>query len=428
MTHETHLRSLKGMHDLGPTETPAWQQLESLLRQLAAAYGYDEVRPTLLERTELFKRSIGDVTDIVAKEMYSFLDRDGESLSLRPEATASCVRALIQHQWLDGVGTARLWYLGPMFRHENPQKGRFRQFHQFGLEAYGWTSPDIELEQLALTARLWRALGLQDQVTLELNSLGNAEERAAYRTALVAYLHTRQADLDADSQRRLATNPLRILDSKHPGTQAVLAQAPTLTAYLGSDSQAHLAQLGAGLQRLGLAFVINPRLVRGLDYYNQTVFEWTTTALGAQATVCAGGRYDGLVAQLGGPPTPAVGFAIGLERLLLLWQQVTPPALAQPQVYFISQGTLAQQAALGLAEQLREALPGLRLLQHLGGGSFKSQFKRADKSGAEYALILGDDECQQGKLAVRPLRVAGEQQLLTVAEVVALLRQKLAVA
>lgn len=413
------------MHDIAPDATPAWQQLEAVLRRLAAAYGYAEVRPTLLERTDLFKRSIGGVTDIVEKEMYSFLDRDGDSLSLRPEGTAGCVRALVQHQWLDGVGTSRLWYLGPMFRHENPQKGRFRQFHQWGLEAYGWSTPDIELEQLALTARLWRELGLSQHLTLEINTLGNAEERSAYRETLVAYLRDHIVALDADSQRRLETNPLRILDSKHPETQALLARAPTLQTCLGAASQAHFARLTAGLARLSINFKVNQRLVRGLDYYNQSVFEWTTTALGAQATVCAGGRYDGLVAQLGGPSTPAVGFAIGLERLLLLWQQVAPTPVTAPHVYLISQGELAQQEVAVIAEQLRDALPNLRLLQHLGGGSFKSQFKRADKSGAVYALILGDDECRQGKLALRPLREPGEQQLLTLAEATELLRRKL---
>ncbi|MEJ2644958.1 MAG: histidine--tRNA ligase [Gammaproteobacteria bacterium] len=405
------IQAIRGMNDILPDQSSAWQHIEDIARGVLRAYGYREIRLPLLEKTELFKRSIGEVTDIVEKEMYTFEDRNGDSLTLRPEGTAGCVRAGIQHGLLHNQ-VQRLWYLGPMFRHERPQKGRYRQFHQIGVETFGMEGPDVDAELILLTARLWQALGVRD-VTLQLNSLGTLESRNAYRQVLVEYLSARMDQLDEDSRRRLNTNPLRILDSKNPQMQELIAAAPRLADYLDADSQAHFDALRAMLDEAGVPYEINPRLVRGLDYYGKTVFEWVTDRLGAQGTVCAGGRYDGLVEFLGGRTTPAVGFAIGLERLIALLEEleVVPPA-RDPHAYLVLMGEAAQRRGLALAESLRDALPGLRLQTHCGGGSFKSQFKRADRSGATVALVLGDDEISRGQVAVKPLRGAGEQEVL----------------
>lgn len=407
------------MNDILPDDSPLWQYLEGTVSRLLGRYGYREIRFPILEQTELFKRSIGEVTDIVEKEMYTFDDRNGDSLTLRPEGTASCVRACDQHGLLHNQ-LQRLWYAGPMFRHERPQKGRLRQFHQIGVETFGMAGPDIDAELILLSARLWKELGISDALTLELNSIGSSESRAKYRQALVDYLSQFKDQLDADSQRRLDSNPLRILDSKVPETQALLADAPVLQDYLDAPSRAHFDGLCARLDAAGLAYTINPKLVRGLDYYGLTVFEWTTTALGAQGTVCAGGRYDGLVEQLGGKPTPAVGFAMGLERLCLLLE--TLDALPEPaplaDVYIVATGEASEVRALTIAEQLREALPARRVVLNCGGGSFKSQFKKADKSGASLAVVLGEDEVTAGRAAVKPLRGDGEQCQVSLAELV----------
>jgi histidyl-tRNA synthetase len=403
MARETTLRAIRGMHDLLPQDSARWQLLEDRARAVLEGYGYQEMRTPLLEVSELFKRSIGEVTDIVEKEMYSFEDRGGDHLSLRPEGTASCVRAAIEHGLLDQP--RRIWYRGPMFRRERPQRGRYRQFHQIGVEVFGLAGPDIDLEVILLTRRLWQTLGLP-ALRLEINSLGDADERARYRDCLVDYLEQHRARLDDDSQRRLQTNPLRILDSKNPDMAEIIEQAPSLQDALGEASRSHFETLCGGLDRLGIDYHVNPRLVRGLDYYNRTVFEWITDALGAQGTVCAGGRYDGLIEQLGGRATPAVGFALGLERLLEL-AELDPPASTD--VYLIAVGTSAQEAAMQIAEQIRDTFPGLRLLCHCGGGSFKSQFKRADRSGARVALVLGDDELSARRIGVKPLRGQGEQ-------------------
>lgn len=394
------LHSIRGMNDILPPQTALWQWLEEQLRTLLSRYGYGEIRMPIVEATELFKRSIGEVTDIVEKEMYTFADRNGDSLTLRPEGTASCVRAAEQHGLLYNQ-VQRLWYSGPMFRHERPQAGRYRQFHQVGVEAFGMAGPDIDAELILISARLWRELGLADQVTLELNSLGDGDDRDRYRAALVAYLEQHRQQLDEDSQRRLSRNPLRILDSKDAGTRAILADAPQFTDYLGAASQAHFAGLRAALDAAGVEYRLNPGLVRGLDYYSHTVFEWVTEALGAQGTVCAGGRYDGLVAQLGGRPTPAVGFAMGLERVLLLLAE-RPPQLPSADVYLLS--TVAASDTLALAEVLRSALPSLSLICHCGGGSLKNQMKKADRSGARWALILGEDELASGEVSLKSLR------------------------
>ena len=400
--------AIRGMHDLLPQRIGRWQRLEDCARQVFESYGYEEIRTPLVEVTELFKRSIGEVTDIVEKEMYSFQDRNGDSLSLRPEGTASCVRAAIEHGLLDQP--RRLWYRGPMFRRERPQQGRYRQFHQLGVEALGLEGPDIDQEVVLLTRRLWQRLGLTG-LRLEVNSLGESDERARYRQVLVAYLESQRAALDEDSRRRLRTNPLRVLDSKHPAMQPVLAAAPLLSDCLGEDSRAHFAAFCAGLEAAGVAYAINPHLVRGLDYYNRTVFEWVSEDLGAQGTVCAGGRYDTLVAQLGGRPTPAVGFAMGLERLVALLERAPPEAAGPPlEAYLVAVGERARGAALALAERLRDQAPGRRLLCHCGGGSFKSQFKKADRSGARYALVLGEGELERGVVGVKPLRENGEQR------------------
>ena len=413
-----YIQAIRGMHDILPERIPLWHRIEDSARQVLGAYGYAEIRTPLVEVTELFKRSIGEVTDIVEKEMYSFEDRNGDSLSLRPEGTASCVRAAIEQGLL--VQPQRLWYRGPMFRYERPQRGRYRQFHQIGVEAFGLAGPDIDLELILLTARLWRQLGFTG-FRLEINTLGDAAERQAYRERLVAYLGQRADQLDADSQRRLASNPLRILDSKNPETQKIVAEAPTLMDDLGEETRAHFDHICQQLKQAGIAFEVNPRLVRGLDYYNRTVFEWITDDLGAQGTVCAGGRYDGLVEQLGGRPTPAVGFAMGLERLVELMSQAGFHIEPTLDAYLVAVGERAQAAAPGLAERLRDALPTLRLLTHCGGGSFKSQFKKADKSGARFALVLGEEELEREVIGLKPLRTEGGQRELRLDELAAFL-------
>ncbi|EJO92694.1 histidyl-tRNA ligase [Ectopseudomonas mendocina DLHK] len=407
------LQAIRGMNDILPEQTPAWRYLESTLVSLLDGYGYKEIRLPIVEYTELFARGIGEGTDVVDKEMYTFLDRNEESLTLRPEGTAGCVRAVLEHGLAGGGQVQKLWYAGPMFRYEKPQKGRYRQFHQVGVEAFNLPGPDVDAELIVLTWRLWKKLGLADAVTLQLNSLGSSEARAAYRDALVAYLQERFDQLDEDSQRRLTTNPLRILDSKNEATQAVLAGAPTLGDYLDEESRLHFEGVKARLDAAGIRYQINHKLVRGLDYYNRTVFEWVTDKLGAQGTVCAGGRYDGLVAQLGGKATPGVGFAMGVERLVLLLEtlDLLPAELNRAaDVYVCAFGEAAELAALTLTERLRDELPGLRLLLNSGGGSFKSQFKKADKSGARYALILGDDELAGRVVGCKPLRDDSEQQ------------------
>ncbi|TLX63800.1 histidine--tRNA ligase [Stutzerimonas nosocomialis] len=407
------LQAIRGMNDILPGQTPVWRYLESTFAELLDAYGYSEIRLPILEFTELFARGIGEGTDVVDKEMYTFLDRNEESLTLRPEGTAGCVRAVLEHGMTGGGQVQKLWYTGPMFRYEKPQKGRYRQFHQIGVEVFNQPGPDVDAELIILTARLWKQLGLADAVTLQLNSLGSSEARATYRDALVVYLQQRFDQLDEDSQRRLTTNPLRILDSKNAQTQALLADAPTLHDYLDDDSRVHFEGLKARLDAVGIAYEINPKLVRGLDYYGRTVFEWVTDRLGAQGTVCAGGRYDGLITQFGGKPTPGVGFAMGVERLVLLLETLAlvPEHLTRPaHAYVCAFGEAAELAAVALAERLRDALPGLRLLVNSGGGSFKSQFKKADKSGARFALILGEDELAGRVVGCKPLRDDSEQE------------------
>jgi histidyl-tRNA synthetase len=401
------------MNDILPEQAPAWRYLERTVAELLDGYGYSEIRLPILEFTELFARGIGEGTDVVDKEMYTFLDRNEESLTLRPEGTAGCVRAVLEHGLSGGGQVQKLWYTGPMFRYEKPQKGRYRQFHQIGVEAFNLAGPDVDAELIVLTWRLWQKLGLADAVSLQLNSLGSSEARAAYRDALVAYLQERFAQLDEDSQRRLTTNPLRILDSKNAQTQALLVGAPTLADYLDEESRLHFEGVKARLDAVGIRYEINHKLVRGLDYYNRSVFEWVTDKLGAQGTVCAGGRYDGLVTQLGGKPTPGVGFAMGVERLILLLEtlQLLPEELNAPaDLYLCAFGEAAELAGLALAERLRDAIPGLRLLVNSGGGSFKSQFKKADKSGARFALILGEDELAARVVGCKPLRDDAQQQ------------------
>ncbi len=406
------IQAIRGMNDILPEQTPVWQFVESKVRKVLAQYGYQEIRMPIVEQTDLFKRSIGEVTDIVEKEMYTFDDRNGDSLTLRPEGTAGCVRAAEEHGLLFNQ-TRRLWYTGPMFRHERPQKGRYRQFHQIGVECFGMAGPDIDAELLILTARLWRELGLAEHTRLEINSIGTSEARKVYRQALVEYLSQYKADLDADSQRRLETNPLRILDSKDPATRSILENAPNLDEYLDDDSRAHFDRLRELLDAAGIEYTINPALVRGLDYYGKTVFEWITDSLGAQGTVCAGGRYDGLVEQLGGKPTRAVGFAMGLERLILLLETldlIPEHVNNNADVYVTAMGDGALASALALAEELRAELPNAVVVSHCGGGSFKSQMKKADKSGARYAIILGENEVANGRVGLKPLRSDELQQ------------------
>ncbi|HCE5957386.1 TPA: histidine--tRNA ligase [Pseudomonas aeruginosa] len=407
------LQAIRGMNDILPEQTPAWRYLERTFAGLLDGYGYSEIRLPILEFTELFARGIGEGTDVVDKEMYTFLDRNGESLTMRPEGTAGCVRAVLEHGLSGGGQVQKLWYTGPMFRYEKPQKGRYRQFHQIGVEVFNLPGPDIDAELIILTWRLWQKLGMADAVTLQINTLGSSEARARYREALVAYLQERFEQLDEDSQRRMTTNPLRILDSKVESTQALLVGAPTLHDYLDEESIAHFEGLKARLDAVGLRYEINQKLVRGLDYYCRTAFEWVTDKLGAQGTVCGGGRYDGLVSQFGGKPTPGVGFAMGVERLVLLLETlgVIPAELNRPaDLYVCAFGEPAELAALTLAEQLRSAIPGIRLLVNAGAGSFKSQFKKADKSGARFALILGEDEVANRVVGFKPLRDEGEQQ------------------
>lgn len=399
------VRAIKGMHDILPEQTPIWRYLEKTLAALLGGHGYEEIRFPVLEFTELFRRSIGEVTDIVEKEMYTFEDRHGVSVTLRPEGTACCVRAAEEHGLLFNR-TQRLWYSGPMFRYENPQKGRQRQFHQTGVEAFGMADPDIDAELIALSARLWRQLGVAAHLRLELNSIGDADSRARYRQALVDYFRPLAEQLDADSRRRLDSNPLRILDSKHPATRALLADAPSLEDYLDEASRQHFERLCALLDAAGIAYTINRNLVRGLDYYNRTVFEWVTDALGAQGTVCAGGRYDSLVEQLGGRSTPAVGFALGMERLFLLLTETGAalPTAQPPLLYAVAVGEAAREKAFALCERIRDLLPETGVLLHGGSGSFKSQMKQADRSGARLALLLGEDELAQGRVSLKWLR------------------------
>ncbi|MBU0654736.1 MAG: histidine--tRNA ligase [Gammaproteobacteria bacterium] len=423
-----NIQSIRGMHDILPEAAPTWQFFESTVRNLLATYGYSEIRMPIVEQTDLFKRAVGEVTDIVEKEMYILESRrdteGGEafSMALRPEGTAGCVRAGIQAGLIFNQ-QQRLWYAGPMFRAERPQKGRYRQFHQIGVETFGIAGPDIDAELIAIGARLWKQLGLKN-IHLELNSLGSLEARHAYRQLLVEYFSAHQDQLDEDSKRRLHTNPLRILDSKNPTMRELVAAAPNLHEHLDSESAEHFAQLQSMLDGMGISYRINPRLVRGLDYYSRTVFEWVTDELGSQGTVCAGGRYDGLVEQLGGRPTPACGFAMGVERLILLLetQAVQAPA-NNPDVFLVMAGDAAAKAGLSLAEQLRDALPDLRLVSNCGGGNFKTQMKRADKSGAAVALILGENELERAEITLKPLRSEGEQINLPLCELAAHLSQ-----
>lgn len=405
----TTLQAVRGMHDILSEQSRYFAHLECMVRELVESYGYEEIRTPLLESTELFKRTIGEVTDIVEKEMYTFLDRNGDNLSLRPEGTAGCVRAAIENGLLHNQ-TRRLWYGGAMFRHERPQKGRYRQFHQFGVETFGMAGPDIDAELMLMTQRLWRRLGIAG-VRLEINSLGSQVARAEYRKRLLEYLGDHQADLDEDSRRRLHVNPLRILDSKNPAMRAVIAGAPSLMDGLDEASRDHFAQLQQLLDDAGLAYQVNPRLVRGLDYYTKTVFEWVTDRLGAQGTICAGGRYDGLVEQLGGRPTAAAGFAMGVERLVALMEEtdIVPPNSA-PNFYLAVVGAEAERQGVVLAEQLRSVCPRLRVMLNCGGGGFKSQIKRADKSGAAFALVLGEEEVRNGRIGVKPLRREAAQR------------------
>jgi len=412
------------MVDILPEDSFLWQQLEGVMAAVLQQYGYQEIRLPIIETTQLFSRSIGEVTDIVEKEMYTFADRNDESLSLRPEGTAGCVRAVVQHNLQQTV--QKLWYQGPMFRYERPQKGRQRQFHQLGVEGFGVASPDLDAELILLSNALWRGLGVQDLLTLEINSIGSPHSRALFREALVVFLSDHRDGLDDDSQRRLATNPLRILDSKNAATQALLADAPSLSDFIDDESRDDFAALLAMLTAAGQPYVVNKRLVRGLDYYNKTVFEWTTDALGAQGTVCGGGRYDGLVAQFGGRDTPAAGFAIGLERLVLLIKGLDTHAAPQADIYVVTADTQSQLHALPRVEALRRALPNKVIQAHLGGGSFKSQFKRADRSGAQYALVYGESEQASESVTLKPLRSQGEQITLPDNQLAAFLAESLA--
>ncbi|HXF07583.1 MAG TPA: histidine--tRNA ligase [Candidatus Acidoferrales bacterium] len=401
----TALTAVRGMNDILPGETPRWRDLETTMARLLLTRGYQEIRLPMVEHTALFQRSIGEVTDIVEKEMYTFVDRGGDSLSLRPEGTAGCVRAMVENGLLAQEGAVhRLWYAGPMFRHERPQKGRYRQFHQIGVEAFGMPGPDIDAEQIVLCARLWEAMGITGSVKLHINSLGTPTSRAVYRKRLVDYFTRHAADLDEDSRRRLMTNPLRILDSKNPDLAGVIAGAPSLLDSLDDVSRAHFEGLCRLLDGAGVSYTHNPRLVRGLDYYTHTVFEWITDRLGAQDAVCSGGRYDGLVSRLGGRETPAVGFALGMERVIALLDQAdyVPPSSA-PDCYLVWAGEGLDVVALQLAEDLRR-IEGLRVVQHCGGGSFKAQLKRADRSGARFAIILGEQEWATRSVQVKPLR------------------------
>ena len=409
------IKAIRGMKDILPDEVSAWQYIEHHARILLGAYGYAEIRPPILERTELFRRSIGEVTDIVEKEMYTFDDRNGESLTLRPECTASVVRAAIEHGLLRTPGR-RVWAMGPMFRYERPQKGRYRQFHQIDVEILGIAAPSAEAELILMTRRLWKALGISG-LTLELNSLGSRDIQARYRVRLVEYFSAHASALDADSRRRIETNPLRILDSKNPSMQALIEEAPRIIDEHDEEARTHLEQLLAMLDAAGVAYRLNPRLVRGLDYYTGTVFEWTTDELGAQGAVCGGGRYDNLVAEIGGPPSPAIGFALGLERLVALLdvQSVELPVV-KPHAYLAAAGTQASTLAHAVAERLRDAVPDLRLVVDATPGSFKAKLKRADRSGARIVLLLGEDEAHSGRMTVRDLRADGLQSTVSLDE------------
>ncbi|HHR6214914.1 TPA: histidine--tRNA ligase [Providencia alcalifaciens] len=409
-----NIQAIRGMNDYLPADTRVWQKIEATLKNILQGYGFSEIRTPIVEQTPLFRRAIGEVTDVVEKEMYTFNDRNEESLTLRPENTAGCVRAGIEHGLLYNQ-EQRLWYLGPMFRYERPQKGRYRQFHQLGAEVFGLAGPDIDAEVILMTARWWRALGISEHVTLELNSIGSLDARANYRDALVAFLEQHKDKLDEDCKRRMYSNPLRVLDSKNQDIQALLNDAPALFDYLDAESREHFEGLCKLLDNAGIQYRVNQRLVRGLDYYNRTVFEWVTTALGSQGTVCAGGRYDGLVEQLGGRAAPAVGFAMGMERMVLLVQEVNPEFTADTSVadvYLASFGENSQQAALLIAEKVRDELPTLRLMTNHGGGNFKKQLARADKQGAKIALILGEDEINNSQVTLKDLRT-GEQETIS---------------
>lgn len=410
------IQSIRGMHDVLPDESYQWQNFEQIVRDLMSVYGYREIRMPSVESTDLFSRSIGEVTDIVEKEMYTFEDRNGDLLTLRPEGTAGCVRAGIQHGILHNQ-VQRLWYMGPMFRHERPQKGRYRQFHQFGVETFGIADPDIDAELIIMTARLWKLLQLED-IRLELNTLGSNEARAKYREILLDYLNANHDQLDEDSLRRLDSNPLRILDSKNPEMKSMIQSAPSLLDYLDTESAEDFEQLKQYLDDAGIEYTINPRLVRGLDYYCKTVFEWVTDQLGAQGTVCAGGRYDGLVEQLGGRSTPAAGFALGIERLLAMREaaNIEVPQ-GQPGVYLLLQGESSSRKGLLLAERLRDECPELSVLSNCGGGSFKSQMKKADKSGALIAVILGENEIAENTVTVKFLREQKQQQTINQSDI-----------
>ncbi len=402
-----NIQSIRGMHDILPERTPLWREVEARLSAIFASYDFHEIRIPLVEQAEVFTRAIGQATDVVEKEMYAFADRNGDMLSLRPEGTAGVVRAAIQHGLLHTPGL-KVWYQGPMFRHERPQKGRQRQFHQFGAEVFGLEQPIADVELILMVERIWAELGLSASVRLEINTLGDREDRARYRQQLVDYLSPHRDALDTDSQRRLETNPLRIFDSKHPETQALMQGAPRLADALGDDARAHFQTVCQVLDALGVAYTVNPGLVRGLDYYCRTVFEWVTDELGAQGTVCAGGRYDELVAIQGGKPTPGIGFALGVERLLALAEAAGLACRQAPQVYLVSQ--VKPEIMMALAERLRDQVPGLRLATSLAGGSFKAQFKRADRSGAAFALVLGEDELNEGSVQIKPLREPGAGQ------------------
>ena len=423
---QDQIKALIGMNDILPGQTQVWRYLEDQVKATLDAFGYQEIRMPIVEETRLFKRSIGEVTDIVEKEMYTFT-RSERSLTLRPEGTASCVRACEEHQLIANNKRQRLWYMGPMFRYERPQKGRYRQFNQIGVETFGMATPDIDAELIIMTHQLWKRLNILDKVSLQLNTIGSNEARANYKAALVDYLSDVKDQLDEDSQRRLDTNPLRILDSKNPQTQTLLDGAPNFHDYLDDESNEHFDTLKALLDAVGVSYEINPRLVRGLDYYSKTVFEWVTTELGAQGTICAGGRYDGLVEQLGGKPTPAVGFAMGIERLILMLEalNVIPQEVNNHlDVYLVSMGNVTT-AAMQLATQLREELPNLRLQMHLGGGNFKKQMKKANESGARFGLILGEDEAAEGKASIKDLRESGEQITLEQGQIATWLAEQL---
>ncbi len=420
-----NIQAIRGMHDVLPDQTPLWQYVEKIIREVLNSYGYSEIRLPIVEKTELFKRSIGEVTDIVEKEMYTFDDRNGDSLTLRPEGTAGCLRACLEHGLLHNQ-LHRLWYYGPMYRHERPQKGRYRQFIQLGVETYGMAGPDIDAELILLMNRLWQRLGIGDKVRLQLNSLGTIAERLVYRDSLVSYFQQHLDQLDEDSLRRLKSNPLRILDTKNPAIKDVVANAPELMAHLGEDSLQHFKAITTILDKVGIPYDINTRLVRGLDYYSKTVFEWVTTELGSQGTVCAGGRYDGLIEQLGGKPNHAVGFAMGMERLLALMETLNLPIAPAVNVYLIRVGEQAEQQGIYFAETLRNQVAGIKLQVDCAGGSFKSQFKKADKSGATYALILGDDEVARGEVSIKPLRDSQEQQVLSQTAAIEFLQTQIA--